>query len=126
VKLGKTALLVVLGVASCCSFVAAQAAPSPIDSADSVFKAGKFADAAKLYGKIVDKNSKDVAAIQQLGYIALLGNQLNDAQKWLEKAIALKPDNSEAKIMLAEVFYRRNDFPKAAAILKQIGPSYPA
>jgi hypothetical protein len=106
----------------CSSFAAAQTPASPIDAANTLFQAGKFANAAKLYAPLADK--KDVYATQQLGNIALLSNRLDDAQKWLEKAIALKPDDSEAKIMLAEVFYRRDDFAKSAAILKQIGPSY--
>ncbi len=73
----------------------AEAAPqskqSEIDSADRLFKAGKFADAGKLYSQIVAQNPKDYSAILQLGRIALLSNRLDDAQKWLEKAIALKP-----------------------------------
>lgn len=104
--------------------VAVLAQTPSIDSANTLFQQGKFDDAAKLYSQIVSKNPKDVYATQQLGYIALLGNQLSDAQKWLEKAIALKPDNSEARIMLAEAVYRRDDFTKAAALLNQIGPSY--
>ena len=83
-----------------------------MDSANGLFKAGKFAEAGKIYAQIEDKNSKDDYTAQQLGQIALLSNQLDDAQKWLQKAIALKPDNAEAKIMLAEAFYRHNDFGK--------------
>ena len=50
----------------------------------------------------------------QLGRIALLANRLDDAQKWFEQALALKAD---ARIMLAEAFYRRDDFQKAVAAL---------
>jgi len=39
----------------------------------------------------------------------LLANRLDDAQKWLEKAITLQPSDADAKVMLAEVFYRRDD-----------------
>ena len=45
---------------------------------------------------------------------------LDDAQKWLEKAIALKPGDADAKVMLAEAFYRRDDFQKAAASLNGV------
>ena len=55
--------------------------------------------------------------ILQLGRIALLSNRLDDAQKWLEQAIALNSDDADAKIMLAEAYYRRDDFQKAAAAL---------
>jgi len=119
----RIAALFVLTLSLSCASAVAQAVPS-IDSANARFKAGKFAEAGKIYAQIADKNPKDDYAAQQLGYIALLSNRLDDAQKWLQKAIALNPDNADAKIMLAEVFYRRDDFQHAAAILNQIGPSY--
>ena len=94
---------------------------------------GKFAEAGKLYSQIVTQNPKDSSATLQLGRIALLSNRLDDAQKWLEKAIALKPGDADAKVMLAEAFYRRDDFQKAAASLngvdvssnKLVGEQYP-
>src|SRR6476619_6262275 len=96
---------------------------SEIDSANRLFKAGKFADAGKLYSQIVTQNPKDYSAMLQLGRIALLSNRLDDAQKWLEKAIALKPDDADAKVMLAEAFYRRDDFQKAAQALDDVNVS---
>jgi predicted aspartyl protease len=53
----------------------------------------------------------------------LLSNRLNDAQKWLEKAITLQSENADPKVMLAEAFYRRDDFQKAAAALKGVDVS---
>src|SRR4029450_5975336 len=96
---------------------------SGIDSANRLFEAGKFAEAGKLYSQIVAKNSKDYSAIVQLGRIALLSNRLDDAQKWFEKAIALKADEADPKAMLAQVFYRRDDFQKAAAALNGVDVS---
>src|SRR6266567_7937820 len=94
-----------------------------IDSADQLFKAGKFAEAGKLYSQIVAQNPKDYSATLQLGRIALLSNQLDDAQKWLEKAISLRPDDTDPRVMLAKVFYRRDDFQKAAASLNGVDVS---
>ena len=93
------------------------------DSADRLFQAGKFVEAGKLYSKIVAKNSKDHSATLDLGRIALLSNRLDEAQKWFAKTLALQPDNTDAKVMLAEVFYRRDDFQKAAAALKGVDVS---
>ncbi len=120
-RLGRIAASVFMAIATC---VLTAAQVPQVDAANSLFQAGKFADAGQIYSQVAAHNPNDVYAAQQLGYIALLSNQLAEAEKWLNKAIALKPDNSEAKIMLAQVFYRRNEFPKAAAILNQIGPSY--
>src|SRR5207253_4369264 len=93
------------------------------DSADRLFQAGKFVEAGKLYSKMVAKNSKDHSATLDLGRIAFLSNRLDEAQKWFAKTLALQPDNTDAKVMLAEVFYRRDDFQKAAAALKGVDVS---
>jgi hypothetical protein len=93
---------------------------SEIDSADRLFQVGKFAEAGKLYSQIVTQNPKNYSATLQLGRIALLADRLDDAQKWLEKAITLQPGDADAKVMLAEVFYRRDDFQKAAASLNGV------
>src|SRR5436305_4360448 len=100
-----------------------QSKQSGIDSADRLFQAGKFSEAGKIYSQIAAQNSKDYSATLQLGRIALLSNRLDDAQKWLEKAIALKPGDADAKVMLAQVFYRRDDFQKAAASLSGVDVS---
>jgi Aspartyl protease/Tetratricopeptide repeat len=97
-----------------------QPSQSEIDSADRLFQMGKFAEAGKLYWQIVTQNPKNYSATLQLGRIALLFCRLDDAQKWLEKAIALKSGDADAKVMLAEAFYRRDDFQKAAASLNGV------
>src|SRR4029450_3271595 len=124
-KFAKTCIAVAISIA-CCSFPG-RATSEPkqpgIDSANRLLQAGKCAEAGKLYSQIVAQNPKDYSATLQLGRIALLSNQLNDAQKWLEKAIALKPDDTDPKVMLAQAFYRRDDFQKAAAALKGVDVS---
>ena len=100
-----------------------QSRQSEIDSADRLFQAGKFTEAGKLYSQIVTQNPKHYAATLQLGRIALLSNRLEDAQKWLEKAVTLQPDDADAKVMLAETFYRRDDFQRAAAALNGVDVS---
>ena len=110
-------------VIASCSFLG-QAASEPtqpeIDSADRLFQLGKFADAGKLYTRIAAQEPNDYSATLQLGRIALLSNRLDEAQKWLEKAIALRPNDTDAKVMLAEAFYRRDDFQIAAASLSGV------
>jgi len=93
---------------------------SEIDSANRLFEAGKFAEAGALYARIAAKKPKDYLATLQLGRIALLSNRLGDGKKWLEEAAALKPGDTDAKVMLAEVYYRRDEFQRAAASLSGI------
>ena len=98
----------------------AQPKQSEIESAERLFQEGKFAEAGESYSRIAVQNPKDYSALLQLGRIALLSNRLDDAQKWLEEVTDLKPDDADAKVMLAESFYRRDDFQQAAASLNGV------
>jgi predicted aspartyl protease len=94
--------------------------PNQSEAAAQLFKAGKLSEAGDIYARIVAQDPKDYSAVLQLGRVALLANRLDDAQRWLEAAIALQPGDADAKVMLAEAFYRRDDFQKAAAALRGV------
>ncbi len=124
-KLIRTCIALALILAPC-SFpgkAASEPKQADIDSANLLFQSGKFAEAGKIYAQIEAQDPKDYSVILQLGRIALLSNRLDDAQTWLEKAIALHPDDADAKVMLAEAFWRRDDFQKAAAALNGVDVS---
>jgi len=111
------ALLVVLAP---CANAAEQ---TPIESADRLFQMGEFAQAGEQYARIAADHPDDYSAILKLGRIALLSNRLDDAESWLKKAIGLRGGEADPKIMLAEVYYRRDDFEKAVASLDGIDVS---
>jgi len=100
----------------------AESKQSEIDSANRLFQAGKFAEAGKLYANRRSK-SEGYSATLQLGRIGLPSNRLDDTKEWLEEAISLRPGDADAKIMLAQAFYRRDDFQKAAAALSGVDVS---
>jgi predicted Zn-dependent protease len=114
------ALAVILAAYSLPGPASSQPKRPEIDAATQLFQAGKFAEADKLYSRLAADDPQDYEAILQLARIALLSNQLDDAQRWLDKAISLQPGDADAKVMLAEVFYRRDDFQKATASLKGV------
>jgi Tfp pilus assembly protein PilF len=114
------ALAVILSPCGFSGPASSQPSQAEIGSADQLFEAGKFAEAGDLYAQIAAQDPKDYAAILQLGRIALLANRLDEAQAWLEQAIALKPGDDDAKVMLAETYYRRDDFQQAAAALSGV------
>jgi hypothetical protein len=114
------ALVVTLALGAFSAQAAAEQKPSPIDSADRLFRAGEFAQAGELYARIAADHPDDYSAILQLGRIALLSNRLDDAERWLKSAIALRPSDTDPKVMLAEAYYRRDDFEKAVAALNGV------
>jgi predicted aspartyl protease len=97
------------------------AKPGATEPADELFQAGQFAEAGKLYTEIVAHEPQNYHATLRLGEIALLANQLEEAEKWLMKAIALKPEDTAAKLSLAQAYYRRDEFLKAAPLLRAAG-----
>jgi predicted aspartyl protease len=96
----------------------AQVASPDIAAADAAFQAGKFSEAEKLYTEINAKHPKDYSALVELARIAMFSNRLKEAETLLQRVMALKSDSVEAKLMLAEVFYRRDDFGSATASLR--------
>jgi len=95
--------------------------PSPIQAADALFRSGKFAEAEKAYAAIVAKAPDEFRAVSRLGSLALFSNRLTEAEKWLEKAMQIKPQDASSKLLLAEVFYRQDKFDRAAPLLRDAG-----
>ncbi|MEO8668523.1 MAG: aspartyl protease family protein [Bauldia sp.] len=91
------------------------------ETADALFVAGQFARAEGLYKALVKETPTDAVALTRLGALALYSNRLQEAEDWLEKAIVAKADATEAQVLLAETFYRRNDFANAARSLEAAG-----
>jgi hypothetical protein len=102
---------------------AARADQPSTESADQLFQAGKFAEAGAQYATIAAQTPGDYHAALQLGRIALLGNRFDDAEMWLQKASGLRPDETDPKVILAEVYYRQDKFDKAAVALNGIDAS---
>lgn len=90
--------------------------------ADIDFKNGKFSDAERTYLEVV-RVHKNHHILARLSYIALLANRLDDAQRWLNEALKLKPKDKTSKSLLAEVHYRRDEFQSAAPLFREIGRS---
>src|SRR5438046_1003774 len=113
----------IIATYNCSRQTASEPKQPKIYSDDRHFHLWNFADAGKLYAQIAAQQPNYYSATLRLGRIALLSNRLDDAQRWLEKAISLRPNDTDAKVMLAEAFYRRDDFQRAAASLNGVDVS---
>jgi len=99
----------------------AQSASAGGEAAEAAYRAGKFANAEKLYGQMFATEATSYEASVRLGEAALLSNRFADAEKWLKKALELRADDAKAKTLLAETYYRQDDFEHAAELLKAPG-----
>jgi Aspartyl protease/Tetratricopeptide repeat len=115
-------LAVVVAAWSFAGQARSQTKQANIEAAE-LFKDGQFDEARNGYARLANENPNDYSAVLELGRIALLSNQLDDAQKWLEQVLRLRPGDTDAKVTLAEAFYRRDDFQQAAAVLNGVDVS---
>jgi hypothetical protein len=118
-------LLMMAGLAGAALMIASQAqeaaVPGALEKADSLFKEGKFAEAADGYAEALNADPKSFRAFFRLGSIALLSNNFMAAEMRLKEALALKPDDSAAKSLLAELYCRKDDFGLAAKLFRETG-----
>lgn len=92
-----------------------------LESADQLFQDGKFAEAEKFYLEAIKEDPQNFRCLVHLGRIALLSNRLAEAEKWLTQAARIRPEERVPKTLLAEIFYRRDDFLKAAQFFRAAG-----
>jgi hypothetical protein len=98
-----------------------QAKQATLESANALFREGKFAEAEPLYARIQAQDPRHFEATLRLGTIALFKNKLADAEAWLTKARQLRPDDRTAMRRLAQVYYRRDDFQIAGPLYRALG-----
>jgi predicted aspartyl protease len=116
-----SALVLLAGLAGISARAEDHKGPPDLATAAALFKAGKFAEAEKVCTRLVALEPMNARITSSLGHLALVANRLDDAQKWLGKTLELSPNDTGAKIHLAEAFYRRDDFARAAPLLKSVG-----
>jgi len=92
-----------------------------IETADAAFREGRFIDAEKLYRDAIGSEGETYDAVVRLGEIALYSNRLDEAERSLRRAVQLRPDEKRPKALLAEVYYRRDDYAQAAPLFRELG-----
>ncbi len=99
----------------------AQTAPSSLTPADAMYRRGQFDEAFPLYARIAGEDPSSYGAVLGLAKICLLRNSLGEAETWLNKAIALKPQEQEPQALMGEVLYRRDRYFEAAPFFEAAG-----
>jgi len=97
------------------------AAEDMLRRAEGLFQEGQFEKAAEAFREILDKDPAQQKALVGLGQVALLKNDYQTAESSLKKALALDPNNKDAKRFMAEVNFRQDRYIEAAGYLRDIG-----
>ncbi len=95
--------------------------PPPLAQADTELRRGGFDQAFQLYLRAADEDSASYGAALGAAKVALLRNSLVEAEKWLGRAIALKPQEPEPQALMGEVLYRRDQYAQAAPFFETAG-----
>jgi len=101
--------------------VNARSGAEDIAQAEDLFRQGQFDKAELLYARIAEKDPSEFRAVLGRGRIYLLRNDLASAETWLKKAMGLKPEEKEPKALMGEMYYRRDDYEKAAPFFEAVG-----
>jgi hypothetical protein len=99
----------------------AQSGPQDLALAEKLYTPRQFTEAARIYAQAAQNDPASYGAVLGLARISLLRNDLKEAEKWLKKVLALKPQEKEPLALMGELLYRRNEYFQAAPYFEAIG-----
>ena len=70
---------------------------------------GRTADAERVLGETLKRNSKDTDALMQRGELNLAARKIDQAQADLNQVLQFRPDSPEAHLLMARIDQVRND-----------------
>ncbi len=92
-----------------------------LSEADRLFRSAEFAEARNCYLAALHEDAGNVEGYLRLGEIALLHNQVPEAERWLLRASAMVGAGTRVNDLLAEVYYRLRAFEHSARHLRIAG-----
>lgn len=95
----------------------------PFNQAIELTKAGKLDEAEAVYKQLLEKNPAIPQIHYNLGYICNERKDYAGAEASLKKALELKPDFSEASVLLARVYQLSGQKDKALELMSGAGSS---
>jgi len=90
-----------------------------LERATSLHRNGQYAEAEELYRRLLDIDPNGFDAVHRLGILKLHVGAFQEAQRLLEKAVALAPASAAALSNLGTTLLKSGQF--AAALAPQVG-----
>jgi hypothetical protein len=100
---------------------AAGASRSPSAAADSLFLAGRLVEADRAFAAVLGAAPGDTLALVRRGSLALFDNRLGEARPLLLEAARRGASTRRLEAMLAETWYREDQFDSAAVHFRRAG-----
>ena len=106
-----------------CSDAVADAGPirPSLAAAQEAFRQGRFTEADSAFLEVLRSAPGETEALLGLGYLRLLQNRLDEAEKFLGQVLKQDPARKDANGYLAEAYCRRDRFDLAAPLLRAAG-----
>ena len=82
-------------------------------------KAEKWADARDAFTRAHELNPADFEALSNLARVCLLVDSADKAAEYADKALAIKPDSVEMKVVKGNVLMRKQEFMAARQVLEE-------
>ncbi len=101
--------------------VTCNAAKSCLEQGKQFYKDGFFQPAEQAFKKVLEAQPENPEALAQLSRLAFYSNNLKDAEALSQKALRFDAENKIAKEILPLVYYRQNEFAKAAPLIGNLG-----
>lgn len=104
---------------------AAKSSKDLLESALSQQRAGRTQEAESLYRKVLSRNAQQEQALFMLSVILFESRRFEEASRYLERAVAIRPNEPVLWVNLGETYRRHGDLPRAAAAFERVLAALP-
>jgi Flp pilus assembly protein TadD len=93
-------------------------------AADLVTKR-RYNEAKRVLAKVLKDNPKDAGVMCLLANVHIMDEKYSDAEKWLDKALSIEPENPQALYHIGVVYHEQGKFDKAIEMYQDAIKNFP-
>jgi Tfp pilus assembly protein PilF len=92
----------------------------------SLLSLNRFDDAKKQFEYVINEDQEMILALNSLGFVCLVRNELPEAEKYFLKALSVDPDYLPAQLNFAKIYIAKGRLREAGIYLTGISKKHPA